>query len=117
MRFVERQSESAFLRVNFGWRAFYYEEIMVTRENLNYYEKSLMRYICNRYKENLAVKFSIPLCDCEKIGIKNYKELENLLASLQIRNYISCILNEENGLCSPEITLTEKALNLFNLEF
>ena len=86
------------------------------QEYLNSKEKVLLEYISTHYKKTLAVKFRIPTNDYNKIGIKDSDELGKLLMALSIRNYVNLDSTREiHTLWLSEITLTEKALNYFNL--
>lgn len=85
------------------------------QECLNSKEKALLEYICTHYKNTLEVKFRIPMNDYSQIGVADSDELCKLLMALSIRDYISFNSNTASHLIhTQEITLTEKALNLFN---
>ena len=87
------------------------------KECLNSKEKVLLEYICTHYKNTLEVKFRIPMNDYTRIGVTNSDELCKLLMALSIRDYISFNPNKESHLIyTQDITLTEKALNIFNAE-
>lgn len=84
-------------------------------ECLNSKEKALLEYICTRYKKTLEVKFRIPPNAHSEIGTKTDEELDQLLGALHIRGYIQGNeFTKENRMHLSSITLTEKALNVFN---
>ena len=86
-------------------------------ECLNSEEKALLEYICTRYKNTLEVKFRIPMNDYSQIGVADSDELCKLLMALSIHDYISFNSNTASHLIhTTEITLTEKSLNIFNVE-
>lgn len=86
-------------------------------ECLNIKEKVLLEYICTRYKNTLEVKFRIPINAYSEIGIKTDEELDQLLGALHIRGYIQANeYTKENRMHLSSVTLTEKALNIFNAQ-
>lgn len=86
-------------------------------ECLNSKEKALLEYIRTRYKNTMEVKFKIPLNTFNEIGIIDADERGKFLMSLAIRDYISIDKTKDmHILWTLDITLTEKALNVFNKE-
>ena len=87
------------------------------QECLSSKEKVLLEYISTRYKKTLEVKFRIPLSVYSDLGLNEPEQYGNLLMSLFIRKYITFDTTKDlHILWTLDITLTEKALNLFNMK-
>lgn len=87
------------------------------QEILNSKERSLLKYFYSRYKKDFTVRFRISIYDCPYTVAKNSEQLYNILFALYIRKYITFDIDAERTEdCSEVITLTEKALNVFNLK-
>ena len=87
------------------------------KEFLNSKEKVLLEFLKNYYKKTNAVIFRVPQKIYTETDIKDDITLDNFLAALYVRGYIMPNrMTEQNQMSKSQITLTEKALNLFNSE-
>ena len=84
-------------------------------ESLHCKEQAVLEYLRTRYLDTMQTSFwGIPLGICSQFNIKDADELDNILSSLCIRNYIVIKSSANTHLYQFHIILTEKALNAFN---
>ena len=87
------------------------------QECMNSKEKVLLDFLKGHYKATYEVMFLVPKKIYDETEIKDENMLDNLLAALCVRGYIAPNrLTSQNQMSKAQITLTEKALNLFNAE-